>query len=275
MHGKGAVILAGLDMAGVSVEDYSRLYWGPGDPPRDGRAAELSPRPDRPRPEGGAQPHRPRLPDGRGSVALAHRLPRDPEPGLLPQVRRGRDERGGLGPGDPHVILAEAPQHLKALYEGFFHEMAGTGDVSAEKVPVFCDVGGRGQLLLPRPVPDGGGQADGRELPADLVEAQTLLLLRGPAARGARRLHAGAGRDAVLAQLRRPALAHRLPRTRPGRMPEEPFHAGRQVIVGDHQHGCGVGALFESGVQIAILQLRHPGLQIDVDARQFASEVFE
>ncbi len=216
MRGKGAVVLAGLDMAGVSVEDYSRLYWGLGT--HLGVGAPQSYRKDK---IGYVQKEE-NNPTGRGYLMDVELRSHTDFHEILSLASYRKSAEGGMSGAVSslaihNVILEEHPEHLKALYEGFFHEdgrdqggLRGEGaGVQQRRRP--------GELLLPRPVQIAAAKQLGVDLPADLAAAQKFFSEGGPAAGSPRRLHAGARRDAVLAQLHRPALAHRLQRhARPG-----------------------------------------------------------
>jgi hypothetical protein len=141
MSGHGAVILGGLDMHRFTLDDYARIYWGLGT--HLGEAMPQSQRNDR---IGHVQKEESN-PSSRGYLM-------DIELGShcdfheilsLASFRCARE--GGMsgvvsGLAIHNAILQSKPEHLDALYEGFHHVGAPDQPLSAQKVPVFANVGG-------------------------------------------------------------------------------------------------------------------------------------
>jgi hypothetical protein len=141
MHGKGAVILAGLDVSGLPLEDYERLYWGLGT--HLGTAAIQSPKQDL---IGYVQKVEDN-PDKRGyQLDVELRSHTDFHEILsLACVRKSASggRSGAVSALAVHEILKrEAPEALKVLYQGWRHGFAGPEHLTADNVPVFCNVGG-------------------------------------------------------------------------------------------------------------------------------------
>ena len=142
MNGRGAIILSGLDMSRMSQEDYSRIYWGLGT--HLGEAAIQSPKLDRI----GLVQKEENNPDGRGyQLDIELRSHTDFHEILsLASFRKAAKggESGVVSSLAIHnVMLEEAPRHLATLYEGFQHGYADPNSLTKEKVPVFCNVGGK------------------------------------------------------------------------------------------------------------------------------------
>ena len=175
MNGKAAIILAGLDMTGVSEEDYARAYWGLGT--HLGNGAPQSYRKDK---IGKVQKEE-NNPTGRGYLMDVELRSHTDFHEILSLASFRKAPNGGGRSGAVsslaihNIILEEAPQHLKALYEGFFHEAAGTKAISAEKVPVFCNVEGQISCYYHGLFQMAAAKQMGVELPADLVEAQKFF----------------------------------------------------------------------------------------------------
>ncbi len=171
MNGRGAIVLQGLDMSRTSLEDYSRIYWGLG--AHLGQGAVQSYRGDR---IGHVQKEEDN-PTGRGylmdvelrshtdfheilSLASFRKAPEGGESGVVSSL------------AIHNVLLEEAPHHLEALYEGFFHELAGTQQVTADKVPVFCNVDGKVSCYFHGLFQMAAAKTLGVPVPPELVEAQ-------------------------------------------------------------------------------------------------------
>ncbi len=174
MAGKGAVILHGLDISRLSLEDYSRIYWGLGTHLGVGAVQNSQ---------------RERLchvrkeehnPAGRGYLMdIELRSHTDFHEILsLASVRKAAEggESGMVSSLAIHnVILEEHPEHLETLYEGFFHHTPGTAETPAEKIPVFCNVGGTVSCYFHPLFQDAAAKHMGVEIPAALVEAQKFF----------------------------------------------------------------------------------------------------
>ncbi len=171
MQAKGAVILTGLDMTGVSVEDYSRIYWGLGT--HLGQGAVQSYRGDR---IGHVQKEEDN-PTGRGYLMDVELRSHTDFHEILSLASYRKSAEGGYSGvvsslAIHNVLLEEAPHHLKALYEGFFHELAGTQEVTAEKVPVFCNVDGQVSCYYHGLFQRAAAKTLGVDIPEELVKAQ-------------------------------------------------------------------------------------------------------
>ena len=174
MQGKGAVVLQGLDLAGVSQEDFGRIYWGLGT--HLGQGAVQSYRKDKI----GLVQKEEHNPTRRGYLMdVELRSHTDFHEILSLSSFRKSAEGGESGVVSSlaihNVIQREAPHHLKALYEGFFHESAGTKEISREKVPVFCNVDGQVSCYFHGLFQMAAAKQMGVDLPEDLVEAQKFF----------------------------------------------------------------------------------------------------
>ena len=174
MSGKGAAILAGLDMGGLSLEDYSRIYFGLG--AHLGDAAIQSPKRDRI----GYVEKVENNPDKRGyQLDVELRSHTDFHEILsLATFRKAASggESGMVSSLAVHdVMRTEAPEHLATLYEGWWHGYAQKEHLTAEKVPIFCNVDGvvscyyHGLSFL------AAARAMGVELPEDLRAAMACF----------------------------------------------------------------------------------------------------
>ncbi len=139
MNGHGAVILSGLDMRGVSLEDYSRIYWGLGT--HLGEAAIQSPKLDRIGHVEKVEDN----PDGRGyQLDIELRSHTDFHEILslasFRKAARGGESGAVSSLAIHNVMLQEAPELLAVLYEGFYHGYADPSALTRQKVPIFCNV---------------------------------------------------------------------------------------------------------------------------------------
>jgi len=142
MSGKGAVVLAGLDMAGLSEEDYGRIYFGLG--LHLGEAAIQSPKKDKI----GRVEKVEDNPDKRGyQLDVELRSHTDFHEILSLACYRKAASGGESGAVSSlaihNIMLDEAPEKLATLYEGWWHGYAEKEHLTAEKVPIFCDVEGK------------------------------------------------------------------------------------------------------------------------------------
>jgi hypothetical protein len=174
MQGKGAIILGGLDISAMPLDDFSRLYWGLGT--HLGKAAV----------QNGA---RERLchvrkeehnPAGRGYLMdIELRSHTDFHEILSLASVRNAAQGGASGLVSSlaihNVILDEAPHHLPALYEGFYHHTPGTAETPAEKIPVFCNVEGTVSCYFHPLFQHAAAKQLGVELPAALAQAQEFF----------------------------------------------------------------------------------------------------
>ena len=173
-RGRGALILSGLDASVVPLEDFTRIYWGLG--AHLGSAAAQSYRRDR---IGFVQKEE-HNPTGRGYLMDIELHPHTDFHELLSLACYRKSAEGGRNGvvsslAVHNAILREAPHHLQALYDGFFHESAGSSEVSADKVPVFCCVDGQVSCYYHLLFQLGAAKQLGVELPADLLAAQAFL----------------------------------------------------------------------------------------------------
>lgn len=171
MQGRGAVILSGLDMTRCSLEDYQRIYWGLGT--HLGVGSIQSVRQDKI----GFVEKLENNPEGRGynldielrshtdfheilALASFRAAPRGGESGLVSSL------------AIHNAIRELRPDLLPVLYEGFYHEMAGsrTG-LSEEKVPIFCNVDGKVSCYFHPLFIWSAAKQMGVETPPELEEA--------------------------------------------------------------------------------------------------------
>jgi Taurine catabolism dioxygenase TauD, TfdA family len=142
LSGRGAAILSAVDLSTFTEEDFKRICWGLGT--HLGSAAPQSYRRDR---LGFVQKEADN-PTGRGYLMdVELRSHTDFHEVLcLACVRRAASggESGLASSLAVHnAILETRPELLPPLYEGFYQEWAGEQRVSAEKIPIFCRVGGQ------------------------------------------------------------------------------------------------------------------------------------
>ena len=141
MNGRGAIILAGLDMETVSVEDYGRLYWGLGT--HLGTGVIQSAKGDR---IGYVQKEE-NNPTGRGYMLDIELRSHTDFHEILSLAAFRKAARGGESGivsslAIHNAMLQERPDQLKTLYEGFWHGYALPEHLTQEKVPIFCNVDG-------------------------------------------------------------------------------------------------------------------------------------
>lgn len=169
MEGKGAVILSGLDLTRYSLEDFQKLYWAFGT--YLGEAVPQSYRRDRI----GIVQKEEDNPTGRGYLMDTELRPHTDfhEVLSLACVRKAESggESGAVSSLAIHnAILDEAPELLRPLYEGFYHESAN-GQVSSTKVPIFGCVDGKVSCYYHLPFVHKAAKVLGIEIPADLQQA--------------------------------------------------------------------------------------------------------
>ncbi len=136
LDGYGAIILAGLPMDGMSLEDYTRIHWGLGT--YLGEGAVQSGKGDRigyVRNEPGST---------RGYTTDVELRPHTDFHEIMSLAAFSRAESGGVsglvsGLAIHNRIAQTRPDLLPALYQGFWHLSPG-GRVSSGKVPVFSKV---------------------------------------------------------------------------------------------------------------------------------------
>jgi hypothetical protein len=178
MNGHGCVVLSGLDLEGVSVEDYGRLYWGLGTHLGEGVAQSY--RGDKI----GLVQKEEHNPTGRGYLMDVELRSHTDFHEILSLASYRKSAEGGysglVSSGAIHnVMLEEMPHHLEALYEGYY--LGGPGQGVQNKVPVFCNVGGKVSCFNQGLFFMMAARARGEELPPALTEA--LEALREVAAR--------------------------------------------------------------------------------------------
>ena len=175
MQGKAAVILQGLDPAAMPLEDYERIYWGLGT--HLGRAAVQSPKQDLI----GRVEKVEDNPERRGyQLDVELRSHTDFHEVLsLACVRRAASggRSGAVSALAVHnILLQEAPEHLATLYQGFWHGYVAPEHLTAEKVPVFCNVEGKVSCYYHALSFLAAARTMGlSELPADLREAMAAF----------------------------------------------------------------------------------------------------
>ena len=174
MSGKGAVVLAGLDMAGVSEEDYGRVYYGLG--LHLGEPAIQSPKRDRI----GRVEKVEDNPDKRGyQLDVELRSHTDFHEILsLASYRKAASggESGVVSSLAVHnIMLDEAPEKLATLYEGWWHGYVEKEHLTTEKVPVFCDVQGNVSCYYHALSFMAAARARGEEMPDSLREAMACF----------------------------------------------------------------------------------------------------
>jgi hypothetical protein len=141
MNGRGAVVLAGVDLRRFTLDEYTRIYWGLGT--YLGTAMPQSERNDR---IGYVQKVADN-PTSRGylmDIELGSHCDFHEILSLASFRCAGQGGMSGLvsGLAIHNAILATRPECLEALYEGFYHVGAPDQPVSATKVPIFANVDG-------------------------------------------------------------------------------------------------------------------------------------
>ena len=175
MKGLGAVILSGLDMDRISLDEFQRMYWALGT--HLGQGAVQSPRRDR---IGYVQKVE-NNPEARGYMMdIELRSHTDFHEILsLASVRKSAEggESGLVSSLALHnAIYDTRPELLPALYEGFFHASSGvSGEVSATKVPIFCKVDGKVSCYYHGLFISNAAKMMGVEVPPALTEALTYM----------------------------------------------------------------------------------------------------
>jgi hypothetical protein len=171
MRGKGAIILSGIDLDRVSLDEFQRMYWALGT--HLGRGAAQSPRRDR---IGHVRKEKDN-PAARGYLMdIELRSHTDFHEVLsLASVRKSASggESGIVSALAVHdAILDTRPELLAPLYEGFFHASSGVaGDVSEKKVPIFSRTEGKLSCYFHGLFIVNAARALGVDLPPELVEA--------------------------------------------------------------------------------------------------------
>jgi hypothetical protein len=171
--GRGATVLSGFDIARHGMDGFKRLYWAIGT--FLGEAVEQSYRRDR---IGYVQKEKDN-PTGRGYLMDVELRPHTDFHEILSLATVSQAEEGGISGivsslAIHDIILAERPDLLPALYEGFYHESGG-GSISDEKVPVFARVDGKLSCYYHLPFVHRAAKQMGVALPPALVEATAFM----------------------------------------------------------------------------------------------------
>jgi hypothetical protein len=174
MRGKGAIVLSGVDASLVSEQGFERLFWALGT--HLGRGVVQSSKRDLI----GRVEKRDDNPEQRGyqlDIELGSHC--DFHEILALGCYRKADSGGESGLVSSLAvhdeIAATRPDLLAALYEGFRHQSATADDLSAENVPVFCDVDGVVSCYYHRLFYINAARELGVELPPALREGLQLF----------------------------------------------------------------------------------------------------
>ncbi|MEI9964559.1 MAG: TauD/TfdA family dioxygenase [Caulobacteraceae bacterium] len=150
MHGRGVVIVTGLDISGMPVEDVERIYWGLGT--HLGSGCVQSPALDRI-----GHVRKADSPTPRGYLSSLELKPHTDahEAMSLMSVRKSASggESGLVSALAIHNAIQETrPELLAPLYEGYWYAMHETrqdqSPMSDSKIPVFCNVDGKVSCLI-------------------------------------------------------------------------------------------------------------------------------
>jgi len=171
--GRGATILSGFDIAKHGLDGFKRIYWAIGT--FLGEGVEQSYRRDK---IGYVQKEKDN-PTGRGYLMDVELRPHTDFHEILSLASVSNAEEGGISGvvsslAIHDIILAERPDLLPALYEGFFHESGG-GKISDAKVPVFGRVDGKVSCYYHLPFVHRAAKQMGVEVPAALTEATAFM----------------------------------------------------------------------------------------------------
>jgi hypothetical protein len=171
IHGSGVVLLSGLAVDGRSLEEFGRLYWGLGR--HLGLAAVNNRKGERlcrvqhetDRPVAGVGYLR--------NIELRAHSDYHEVLSLAAYQRAAQGGRTGLvsSLAVHNACLEENPDHLEALYEGYFQLAPGTARVLPRKAPLFCNVGGTVSLSFHLGLCEQAAALLGEGLPARLKAA--------------------------------------------------------------------------------------------------------
>jgi hypothetical protein len=173
MDGHGVVILAGFDPTRHDQEDYERLYWGLGT--HLGNAAIQSGKGDLI-----GYVEKTDAPVSRGYISDMELRPHTDFHEILSLASVRLSAAGGIsgiasGPAIHNAMLAERPELLPPLYEGFYYALPGLAGkdppITSEKMPVFSVVDGKLSCMSSRVFMAEASRRLGTALPDDLVEA--------------------------------------------------------------------------------------------------------
>lgn len=173
-RGKGAVVLSGLDVAGIDEEAFARLFWALGT--HIGEGVVQSPKRDLI----GRVEKRDDNPEQRGyqlDIELGSHC--DFHEFLALGCYRTADSGGESGLVSALAIHNEIartrPDLLEALYRGFPHQCATPDDRSAHDIPVFCERDGVVSCYNHRLFFVNAARDSGRPVPPALDEALQLF----------------------------------------------------------------------------------------------------
>ena len=170
MNGHGAIVLSGLDIGQMSLEDFGRIYWGMGT--HLGNGVAQSYRGDK---IGYVQKEE-HNPTGRGYLMDVELRSHTDFHEILSLTTFRKAYEGGLSGmvsslAMHNVLLEESPHHLKALYEGYYLAQPGGDELFGEKVPIYCNIDGTVSCFNQGLFMRFAAQKRGEEIPADLTEA--------------------------------------------------------------------------------------------------------
>ena len=174
MHGKGALLLSGLDRSALSEGAFERLFWALGthlgvgvvQSARRDLVGRVEKREDNPAQRGY------QLDIELGPHCDFHEV-------LALACYRNADSGGESGMASSlaiHNAMARTrPDLLEALYDGFRHLSASAEDMSAGNVPVFCEVDGKVSGFYHRMFYVNASRELGIPIPPQLAEALALF----------------------------------------------------------------------------------------------------
>ncbi|MCP5143882.1 MAG: TauD/TfdA family dioxygenase [Gammaproteobacteria bacterium] len=170
MHGKGAVIISGLDTNALDLETFQRIYWGLGT--HLGTGAPQSYRNDL---IGFVQKEE-HNPTGRGYLMDIELGSHADFHEILSLAGWQRAERGGVSGlvsalAIHNIMREEHPEHLTALYEGYYHSGRPQQPVTSDKIPCYANVNGTVSCFYHPMLPMVAARQRGEELPAPLKAA--------------------------------------------------------------------------------------------------------
>lgn len=174
MHQRGAVVIAGLDMACYDLPAFERLYWALGT--HLGQGVEQSSQRDRI----GYVEKAENNPTQRGYLLDTELNPHTDFHEILSLAAFRKAAEGGESGlvsslAIHNEIRALRPDLLEPLYEGFYHESAG-GELSPGEVPVYGCVDGLVSCYFHPRFIRSAARIMGVEVPADLQAAIALML---------------------------------------------------------------------------------------------------
>jgi hypothetical protein len=174
MRGRGAVILTGIDPRARTFEQFENLFWGLGTHVGSGTIQG-------PQGDWVARVEKTEHnPTGRGTLMDTELRPHTDMHEVMALACVSRAAQGGFSTlvsslAVHNAIHATWPQHLPALYQGFWaginDSMAGAKPLSDHKVPIFCCVDGFVSCYYNKYFMRTAARRLGVDLPADLVTA--------------------------------------------------------------------------------------------------------